>query len=68
MLDCNFKLYAVRRVWDQETQYWDFWMERWVTGEFGFDCMNKSWVAENIAKEYGAELVPIRVSVKEGEE
>ncbi len=66
MLDCNFKLYAVRRVRYQETQYWDFWMEQWVINEFGFDCMNKKFVAENIAKEHNAELVPINVFVKEG--
>lgn len=66
MLDCNFKLYAVRRVnWDKKVQYWNFWTEHW-TDEFDADCMNKKFVAENTAKECNTELVPLDVSAKEG--
>jgi hypothetical protein len=38
-----------------------------MESEFDTQCMDKSWVAEDKAKEYNAELVPIRVSIKEGE-
>lgn len=69
MLDCNFKLYAVRRInWDQKIQYWNFWIEHWVDeNNFCYDCISNVSVAENKAKEYyNAELVPLNVSVKEG--
>ena len=67
MLDYNFKLYTVKRVnWDRKVQYWNFWTEYW-TDKFDTDCMNKQFVAENIAKEYNAELVLLNVSVKEDE-
>lgn len=66
MLDCNFKLYAVRRInWDKKVQYWNFWTEYW-TDEFDSDCINKQFVAENIAKDYNTELVSLNVFVKEG--
>ena len=69
MLDCNFKLYAVRRInWDKKVQYWNFWTEHWVDeNDFCNDCISNVSVAENQAKEYyNAELVPLNVSVKEG--
>ncbi len=70
MLDCNFKLYAVRRInWDLKTQYWNFWIEHWVDrNDFDRNCMSNFSVAENQTKEYyNAELVPLEVSVKEEE-
>lgn len=69
MLDCNFKLYAVRRInLDQKIQYWNFWIENWVDeNDFDRNCMSNFSVAENQTKEYyNAELVPLNVSVKEG--
>lgn len=45
MLDCNFKLYAVRRInLDQKIQYWNFWIENWVD-ENDFDP-NEDWGAK----------------------
>ena len=70
MLDYNFMLYAVKRYvsWNKRVEYWNFWTDQWVMeSEFDTQCMDKSWVAEDKAKEYNAELVPIRVSIKEGE-
>lgn len=70
MLDCNFKLYAVRRInWDLKTQYWNFWIEDWVDrNDFDSNCMSNFLVAENQTKEYyNAELVPLDVSIKEEE-
>lgn len=69
-LDYKFMLYAVRRYvsWNKRIEYWNFSTDQWVMeSEFDTDCMDKSWVAENKAKEYNAELVPIRVIIKEGE-
>lgn len=68
MLDCNFKLYAVRRVnWDKRILYWNFWTEYWVDkNDFDSNCMSNFLVAENQTKEYyNAELVPLDVFVKE---
>lgn len=70
MLNYDFKLYAVRRYvsWNKRIEYWNFWTEKWVMdSEFTTDCIDHSWVAESIAKEYNAELVPIKVSIKECE-
>ena len=69
-LDYKFMLYAVRRYvsWNKRVEYWNFWTDQWVMeSEFDTDCMDHSWVAENKAKEYNAELVPIMVAIKEGE-
>lgn len=70
MLNCNFRLYTVRRVnWDKRIQYWNFCTEHWAEeNEFNKDCIADGRIAEYKAKEYDAELVPLNISASEGRE
>lgn len=64
----NIERYAVRRLtWENKVEYWDFFLDKWVTPEnVNDDCVTTYFAASCVQKEsYGSEIVEMRVIIEE---
>lgn len=64
----NIERYAVRRLtWENKVEYWDFFLDKWVTPEnVNDDCVTTYSAASCVQKEsYGSEIVEMRVIIEE---
>ncbi len=64
----NIKCYAVKRLnLENKVEYWDFFLDKWVTPEnVNDDCVTTYSAASCIQKEsYGSEIVEMRVIIEE---
>lgn len=64
----NIERYAVKRLnLENKVEYWDFFLDKWVTPEnVNDDCVTTYSAASCIQKEsYGSEIVEMRVIIEE---
>lgn len=64
----NVKCYAVKRLnLDNKVEYWDFFLEKWVTPEnVNNDCITTHSAASCIQEEFGSsEIVGMNVIIEE---
>lgn len=64
----NIERYVVRRLtWENKVEYWDFFLDKWVTPEnVNDDCVTTYSAASCVQKEsYGSKIVEMRVIIEE---
>lgn len=60
--------YAVRRLnWEHKVEYWNFFLEKWVSPEnVNDDCVTTHSAASCVHSEYyGSEIVEMKITIEE---
>lgn len=64
----TIKRYAVKRLnWDNKVEYWDFFLDKWVTPEnVNDDCVTTYSAASCLQKESSdSEIVEMNITIEE---